>query len=129
MNVEHDYAGKPTVFYDGECPLCSKEIAHYRRVDKANKLNWVDLTKNDVLLAEAGINYHAAMRRLHCIDAYGEKKIGVDAFLVVWEHMPKYRHLANVIKALYLRRPLNFLYNRFANYRYKQRCEGACYLK
>ncbi|CRI64811.1 hypothetical protein THIOKS12130002 [Thiocapsa sp. KS1] len=32
-----------TAYFDGGCPLCSKEIAHYRRIDKAGAIHWVDL--------------------------------------------------------------------------------------
>ena len=29
---------RPMVFYDGGCPLCRREIAHYRRIDSAERL-------------------------------------------------------------------------------------------
>ena len=33
---------RPMVFYDGGCPLCRREIAHYRRIDSTGSLRWVD---------------------------------------------------------------------------------------
>ena len=31
------------MFYDGGCPLCSREVAHYRRLDRRNNVSWVDI--------------------------------------------------------------------------------------
>ena len=31
------------VLYDGACPVCSREIAHYRRRKGSERINWVDI--------------------------------------------------------------------------------------
>ncbi|MFT6308343.1 MAG: putative DCC family thiol-disulfide oxidoreductase YuxK, partial [Halioglobus sp.] len=31
------------MFYDGACPLCSREVAHYRRIDTNNNVSWLDI--------------------------------------------------------------------------------------
>mgnify|MGYP000446977673 CR=1 FL=1 len=41
-NQQPEGSGRPLVFYDGSCPLCRREIAHYRRQDRAGALGWVD---------------------------------------------------------------------------------------
>ena len=38
-----------TMFFDGGCPLCSKEVGHYMRVDKNRNINWVDIHANPEL--------------------------------------------------------------------------------
>ena len=40
--TQHADPVRPMVFYDGGCPLCRREIAHYRRIDSAERLRWVD---------------------------------------------------------------------------------------
>ena len=35
---------RPVVFYDGACPLCSREIAHYRRRQDSDDLLWLDIS-------------------------------------------------------------------------------------
>lgn len=39
-STQSRHKGVATVFYDGSCPLCSREIAHYRRLRGAESLKW-----------------------------------------------------------------------------------------
>jgi predicted DCC family thiol-disulfide oxidoreductase YuxK len=118
---------RPVVFYDGDCPLCRREIAHYRRMDSANKLHWVDAANEPGILAEHGLSPGRAMAELHVLDAAGHWQRGIDAFLVIWQRLPAYRWLAKLVAVLGLRRPLGFIYRHFAVWRYRQRCRsGTC---
>jgi predicted DCC family thiol-disulfide oxidoreductase YuxK len=115
---------RPVVFYDGACPLCRREIAHYRRVDHAGRLRWVDAAGEVHTLAGFGLSLEDAMAELHVLDAAGAWQRGVDAFVVIWEHLPRYRWLARLVSALGLRGPLGFAYQRFAAWRYRRRCSA-----
>ena len=42
-----------TVYYDGECPLCSREIAHYRSRVGDGPVSFVDIMKEDFAPAAA----------------------------------------------------------------------------
>jgi predicted DCC family thiol-disulfide oxidoreductase YuxK len=118
---------RPTVFYDGDCPLCRREIAHYRRMDSRERLHWVDAVNEPETLAEHGLSFERAMAELHVLDGAGRWQRGVDAFLVIWQHLPAYRWLAKLVTVLGLRRPLGFIYRHFAAWRNRQRCEtGSC---
>ena len=47
-----------TVFYDGKCGLCNKEIDHYRKISPVGIFNWQDITtSNNADLTKAGIRY------------------------------------------------------------------------
>ena len=47
-----------TVFYDGKCGLCNKEIDHYRKISPGGIFHWQDITKsNNADLTKAGIRY------------------------------------------------------------------------
>ena len=47
-----------TVFYDGKCGLCNKEIDHYRKISPVGIFHWQDITKsNNADLTKAGIRY------------------------------------------------------------------------
>jgi predicted DCC family thiol-disulfide oxidoreductase YuxK len=120
-------AARPVVFYDGDCPLCRREIAHYRRVDREARLCWVDAAAETEVLARYGLSVQAAMAELHLLDTAGSWQRGVDAFLVIWQHLPGYRWLGRLVHWLHLRRPLGFFYRRFAAWRYRRRCSaGGC---
>ena len=127
--MQHDWIshpGKPTVFYDGGCSLCHREIRHYQRVDKQQGIRWVDFTREPELLLEHNITYGDAMQQLHGINEAGEVLLGIDSFLLIWSHLPPYRFLVTLIEALRLKKPLNFIYNVFARWRYKRRCDQGC---
>jgi predicted DCC family thiol-disulfide oxidoreductase YuxK len=116
-----------TTFYDGGCPLCSKEIAHYQRVDRTKRIRWIDITRDADALAAVGLDQATAMRRLHVQAADGRLVQGVPAFVAIWRQLPGYRWLARVVTALGLTRPLDWAYARFADWRFKRRCaDGAC---
>ena len=118
---------RPTVFYDGDCPLCRREIAHYRRIDSGERLHWVDAANEPETLAEHGLSLERAMAELHVRDGDGCWQRGIDAFLVIWQHLPAYRWLAKLVTVLGLRHPLGFIYRHFAAWRNRGRCEtGSC---
>jgi predicted DCC family thiol-disulfide oxidoreductase YuxK len=127
VNNTPNSAPRPVVFYDGACPLCRREITHYRRMDRETRLRWVDAAAEAEELARHGLSLQAAMAELHVLDAAGRWQRGVDAFLVIWQHLPGYRWLGRLVHWLHLRRPLGFFYRRFAAWRYRRRCSaGGC---
>ena len=121
--TQHADPVRPMVFYDGGCPLCRREIAHYRRIDSTGSLCWVDAMTEPEALARHGLSLQQAMAELHVLDGDGRWQRGVDAFLVIWQQLPAYRWLAKLVTALGLRRPLGFVYRHFAAWRYRHRCE------
>jgi predicted DCC family thiol-disulfide oxidoreductase YuxK len=118
---------KTTMFFDGGCPLCNREVAHYRRLDRRGSIRWVDITSQPEALSEHGIGYAAAMERLHALGEDGRIVSGVPAFVTIWRQLPGYRHLARIVEGLGLVPVLDRLYARFAAWRLKRRCSGgAC---
>ena len=113
---------RPMVFFDGACPLCRREIAHYRRVDRAQRLRWVDAATETKVLAAHGLDMERAMAELHVLDGNGGWHRGVDAFLVIWSRLPAYRWLARLVSAPGLRPLLGYAYRHFAAWRYRRRC-------
>ena len=120
---------RPVMFYDGDCPLCAKEVRHYRQLDRAGAVEWVDIAREPQRLEALGVSRAAGMRRLHALDRQGRLVSGVPAFAAVWDGLPGYRYLARVIRALGLVGPLDRVYGRFARWRYQRRCrDGLCAL-
>ncbi len=116
-----------TTYYDGGCPLCSKEIAHYRRIDRARRIRWIDITAQSDALREVGLDIATAMRRLHVWTGDGRLISGVPAFVAIWQQLPGYRLLARLVCLLRLTRPLDLAYGQFADWRFRRRCRyGRC---
>jgi len=113
---------RPVVFFDGACPLCRREIAHYRRVDRTGRVRWIDAASDTGALAVYGLSREQAMAELHVQDGAGRWHRGIDAFVVIWSRLPAYRWLARVASVPGLHQVLSFAYRHFARWRYRRRC-------
>jgi predicted DCC family thiol-disulfide oxidoreductase YuxK len=88
------------VFYDGACPLCSREIDHYRRQDRRGRLETVDISAPGFAPERYGIARDAFMAELHAIDREGTVYRGVAAFRAIWLAFPEktvYRFMARLV--------------------------------
>ena len=99
-----------TVIYNGDCPVCAREIGVYRsRVGPDGRLRFVDL--NDTDLAALGLDRDAAARRLHVVED-GRLLSGVDAFLALWRATPGFGWLARIVGLPGLRHGAGVAYER-----------------
>lgn len=80
-----------TIYYDGSCPLCRREIAFYRRLPGAERLDWMDVSAGAPL--GEGLSCDAAMRRFHVREAGGRLLSGGAAFARLWRALPGWRTL------------------------------------
>ena len=78
-----------TIYYDGSCSLCRREIALYRRLRGAERLHWLDVSAGTSL--GEGLSCEAAMRRFHVRDAQGRLLSGGAAFARLWRALPGWR--------------------------------------
>lgn len=85
-----------TALYDGACPLCSREIAWYRRQAASEPIRWVDLTRCADAELPHGIDRDAALRRFHILKADGRPVSGAAAFLRLWSAYPRLARLTLV---------------------------------
>ena len=68
------------IYYDGGCPVCSREMAQYRRARGAEKLEFIDVSTCAPAALGAGLTRDEAMARLHVRDADGRMVSGAAAF-------------------------------------------------
>lgn len=108
-----------TVFYDGSCPLCRKEIHHYQRLDTSNKVEWLDISCDTQRLNDLGITQQEAMAELHVLNTQGELHTRANAFVAMWAQIPGYRHFGRIVSTLKLIPLMNKIYDAFAKRRYK----------
>ncbi len=125
--MQADGSDKVTMLYDGSCPLCAREVAHYQRVDKNSQVNWVDIATDQQVLEQHAITQDAAMRHLHVVDVNGSIVKGAYAFAAVWRALPYYRYLARLVAIPGLLPLLDRAYQHFARWRYarRMRCDSC----
>lgn len=79
-----------TVWYDGACPLCVREIALMRRLDKRNAINFVDVAPAD---AACPMDRTLLLARFHAQAAGQPVVSGAAAFAAMWRVIPMLRPL------------------------------------
>lgn len=116
------------VFFDGDCPLCRREIEWLRRRDRTSRIDFIDIAAPDFSEAEHGKGYDELMQSMHARFPDGRWIDGVESFrhmyrlvnlgfLVAWTRVPGLRQLAD------------WGYTVFARYRLRlsKRCStGSC---
>jgi predicted DCC family thiol-disulfide oxidoreductase YuxK len=109
-----------TVYYDGKCGLCRREIEYYKRVAPADRFVWLDIATDPASLADLDISQADALRRLHARDASGVVYVGVAAFIAIWQGLNYWRYLAMIVNLPFLKPLAAFTYDRFADYRFSR---------
>lgn len=117
---------RPVVFYDGSCPLCSREINHYRRLDQANRIQWLDIAEGPGTTTPFGLPWEQAMQRMHLLEVNGRFVSGAYAFAAMWRQLPYYRFLAMLVSFPGLLNLLDRVYNVFARLRWRSQCNDTC---
>jgi predicted DCC family thiol-disulfide oxidoreductase YuxK len=87
----------PTVYYDGACPVCSREIAMYQRQPGGESVQWVDVAQCDAPAIGPGLTRQAAMARLHLRRSDGSLVSGARAFAELWRALPRWAWLGRVM--------------------------------
>lgn len=122
-----------TVFYDGFCPLCVKEMTQLAKKDKCGFLAFYDINQVQLSVEHPDIDFVEANRFLHAKTSNGEIITGLDVTYLSWKLVGRGGIIAPlrwpVIKPV-----ADKLYKMFAKHRYqiskwftgKARCEGSC---
>ena len=76
-----------SVFYDGKCSICNKEISYYRKIAPKGVFNWQDVNQAEHILAQDGITVIQALKILYAKDINGNIYKGVDAFILIWSKL------------------------------------------
>ena len=85
-----------TVYFDGGCPVCSREIAMYQRQSGGNTVNWVDVARCDAEELGQYLSRDAAIARLHLRRPDGSLVSGAEAFTTLWRVLPRWAWLGRL---------------------------------
>ena len=109
-----------TVFYDGKCGLCSKEINYYRKIAPQGVFDWQDITACSDSLEKQGVCLAEGLKLLHAKDGNGQMQVGVDAFILIWRQLKRWKVLAMLVALPIIKPMAHFSYQLFANWRFKR---------
>jgi predicted DCC family thiol-disulfide oxidoreductase YuxK len=68
------------LFFDGDCPLCKREIAIVRRMDRHDRVRFTDISDPEFDIHTTGKNFSQLMDEIHGRLSDGSWVVGVDAF-------------------------------------------------
>lgn len=91
-------ADKPTVFYDGGCPLCLAEITTYQSAAGGANVVWVDANTCEIEEFGPGLKRSQALARLHVRRADGSLVLGAAAFVEIWSVLTHWHWLSTVAR-------------------------------
>ena len=84
------------VYFNNSCKICRSEINLYKKENVKN-IDWVDITNNSQAEKDTSKSDKELLRRLH-IKEKNKVIEGAEAFLFLWEKIPKYKFLYSVFK-------------------------------
>lgn len=92
-----DPAAACAIYYDGGCPICSREIALYQRLSEGvtDRPAFENIAAANAVLPD-GVSLSDAMARLHVRLGSGEVVSGAPAFIAMWRATPRFRLLGKV---------------------------------
>lgn len=109
-----------TVWYDGQCGLCSREINHYRKLVTSTPFHWQDLSTTIAGLDRHQVSLPEALMALHAEDHDGKLHIGMDAFILIWRQFKGWALLARIAALPGIHQLSKRLYAAFARRRFAQ---------
>lgn len=84
-----------TVWFDGGCPLCRREIALMRRLDRGGRIEFIDIARDEV--ASCPADRAALLARFHARE--GDRLlVGAAAFAAMWRAIPLLRPLGEAAR-------------------------------
>jgi predicted DCC family thiol-disulfide oxidoreductase YuxK len=114
-----------TVYFDGLCPVCSREISTYRQLRGGKNIDWVDAARCEETALGGGLDRASAMRRLYVRCSDGTLVSGAAAFVEIWKQLPAFAWLARLCANRPTLRALDKLYDGFLHLRRYWRTPAA----
>jgi predicted DCC family thiol-disulfide oxidoreductase YuxK len=102
------------VWFDGACPLCTREIALMRRLDRHGAITFIDVAEGDD--PSCPIDRASLLARFHA-EEEGIVYDGAAAFAAMWRAIPLLRPLGLAARNRTVLRVLEAAYLRFLKVR------------
>lgn len=111
-----------TIFYDGACGICSREMRVFRKRNPEQAFRFLDISAPTFDPLPYRRPLEAFFRQLHVRDSAGRFYIGISALTAIWRAFPRhsfFRALAFVVSLPGFFQLAGLGYALFAKYRYR----------
>ena len=118
------------VFFDGACPICRREIAFLRRLDRRRRVRFTDLALLDSASAIDGVTWNELMAEIHGRLPNGSWIKGVEVFRQLYSAVG-FAPLVRATRWIGIEQVLEAAYAAFARrrLRWTNRCDEVCRLE
>tara|TARA_A100001037_G_scaffold289344_1_gene300989 strand:- start:220 stop:1125 length:906 start_codon:yes stop_codon:yes gene_type:complete len=106
-----------TVYYDGACPLCRREVDFYRRRARAESITWVDAAAAESELIADDLKRSDALSRFHVRLPNGTLESGAEGFAALWCAVPGFGWLGRLCRSRPMRPVMELTYRLFLKVR------------
>lgn len=117
-----------TVFFDGKCGLCRREISFYRRHAPDAPITWIDVMGPEFRPELFSLSRDAALRAIHVRNDDGQWRTGADAFSLIWKALPGFRWLGVLVSSPWILPAARGIYKAFGYLRYRLHGYDRCAL-
>lgn len=97
------------IWFDGGCPLCLREIALMKRLDRRGAIHFVDVAASS---SDCPIDRRILLARFHAQENE-QMMSGAAAFAAMWRAIPLLRPLGLLARHRHVLRLLEWLYGKF----------------
>ena len=109
--------GVLTLYFDGACPLCSREARYFDGRAPEGRVRFIDIAAPDFDAKAHGLDAVAINREIHGRTADGRLVVGIDALAQMWSLLPRSRWLAVLTRIPGIRQLMQMGYWAFARLR------------
>lgn len=114
---------KVTVWFDGSCPVCRREVSLLRRLDRDTAIDFIDVGSGD---GACPIDRADLLNRFHAREMGGPMLSGAAAFAAMWRALPLLRPLGLMARSPLVLTVLERLYRLFLRLRPSTPAQRAC---
>jgi predicted DCC family thiol-disulfide oxidoreductase YuxK len=107
-----------TIFYDGACSICRREMERYRAKDKNTKSKPIIANHSNFDPKNEGLDPQKILDYIYAKDQNGKVVYSVEAFVWIWEACG-YKFLPILVRLPLIKQLARAFYRLFARYRYK----------
>lgn len=114
---ERDSKTSLKLLYDGECPICKREICFLQKKAPQTKMQFIDISSKNFLPFENNhVDYNSAMSQIHAIDSKEGLLVGLPAFAAVYARC-QLLVTSSFMRISFIKKALQPLYKLFAKNR------------